>query len=118
MKDENGKQTIPSWMDTDIPTTVTSTKTNQYQKRRFLPQLLGIGPVASAILSDGTAIYTSEQLMQIKRQMTKIDTHLASLTNTITEQHDQLVARPKATDSLDEYTHKNFCMLTEQLSQL
>ena len=29
--------------------------------------------------------------MQIKRQMTKIDTHLASLTDTITEQHDQQV---------------------------
>ena len=88
MKDENDKQTIPSWMDTDIPTTVTSTKTNQNQKRRFLPLFLLIGPVDSAILSDGTAIYTSEQLMQIKRQMTKIDTHLAILTNTITEQHD------------------------------
>ena len=63
MKDENDKQTIPSWMDTDIPTTVTSTKNNQNRKRRFLVLLLGIGAVASARLSAGTAIYTSGQLM-------------------------------------------------------
>ena len=67
MNDENDKQTIPSWMDTDIPTTVTSTENHQNQKRRFLPLLLRIGAVASAILSAGTAIYTSEQLMQINR---------------------------------------------------
>ena len=115
MKGENDKQTITSWIDTDIPTKVTSTENNQNRKRRFLPLLLGINAVASAILSAGTAIYT---LMQIKRQMTKIDTHLASLTDTITEQHDQLVTITKATDSLYEYTHKKFCMLTEQLTQL
>ena len=28
MKDENEKQPIPSWMDTDISTTVTSTENN------------------------------------------------------------------------------------------
>ena len=50
--------------------------------------------------------------------MTKIDTHLASLTDTITEQHDQLVTITKSTDSLYEYTHKNFRMLTEQLTRL
>ena len=88
MKDENDKQTIPSRMDSDIPTTITSTENNQNRKRRFLPLLLGIGAVASAILTAYTAIYTSEQLIQIKRQMTKIDTHLASLTDPITEQHD------------------------------
>ena len=70
MKDENDKQTIPSWMNTDIPTTITSTETNQNRKRRILPLLLGIGAVASAILSTGTAIYTCKQLMQIKIQMT------------------------------------------------
>ena len=74
--------------------------------------------MASAILSAATAIYSSEQLIQIKRQMTKIDTHLASLPDAITEQHDQLVTITKATDSLYEYTHKNVCMLTEQLTQL
>ena len=42
--------------------------------------------------------------------MKKIDTHLASLTDTITEQHDQLVTITKATDSLYEYTQKNFPM--------
>ena len=44
-----------------------------------------------------------------------------SLTDTMTEQHDQLMTITKATDSLDslyEYTRKNFCMLTEQLTQL
>ena len=120
MKDENDKQTKPSWMDSDLPTTVTSTENNQNRKRRFLPLLLGIGAVASAILSAGTAIYVyiSEQLMQIKRQMTKIDTHLASLTDKITEQHDQLVTITKATNSLYENTHTNYRMLTEQLTQL
>ena len=92
----------------DIPTTVTSTENNQNRKRRFLLLLLGIGAVASAILSAGTAIYTSEQLMQIKRQMTKIDIHLARLTDTITEQHGQLVTITKAADSLYEYTDKIF----------
>ena len=116
MKDENDKQTIPSWMDTDIPISVTSTENNQNRKRQFLPLLLGRGAVASAILSTGTAIYTSEQLMQIKRQMTKIDTHLASLTDTITEQHDQLVTITKTTHSLHEYTHKYFRMFTDQLT--
>ena len=118
MKDENDKQIILSWMDTDISTTVTNTKNNQNRKRRFLPLLLGIGAVASAILSAGTAIYTSEQLMQIKRQMTKSDTYLASHTDTITEKHDQLVRITKATDSLYEYTHKTFRKLTEELTQL
>ena len=47
--------------------------------------------------------YTSEQLMQIKKLMTKIDTHLASLTDTITEQHDQLVTNTKATESLFDF---------------
>ena len=97
---------------TDIPTTVTSTENNQNRKRRFLILLQGIGVVTSAILSAGTAIYTREQLMQIKRQMTKTDTHLASLTDTITEQHDQLVTITKSTDSLFEYTHNIFRMLT------
>ena len=73
--------------------------------------------MAVAILFAGTPIYTSEQLMQIKMQMTKIDTHLASLTDTITEQHDQLVTITKATNSLYEYTHKNFRMLTKQLTK-
>ena len=118
MKDEIDKQPIPSWMDTDIPTTVTSTDNNQNRERRFLPLLLRIGAVASAILSDGTEIYTVEQLMQIKSRMTIIDIHLASLTDTITEQHDQLVTITKATDSLFEYTHKNFRMFTEQLTKL
>ena len=36
----------------------------------------------------------------------------------MTEQHDQLVTVTKATDSLYEYTYKNFCMLTEQMTQL
>ena len=118
MKDKNDKKTIPSWMDTDIPTTVTGSENNQNRKRRFLPLLLGIGAVASAILFAGTPIYTSEQLIQIKRQMTTIDTHLASFSDAITEQHDQLVTITKATDSLYEYTHKNVRMLTEQLTQL
>ena len=56
--------------------------------------------------------------MQIKRQMIKLDTHLASLTGKITEQHDQLLTITKATDSLFEYIHKNFRMLTEKLNQL
>ena len=72
--------------------------------------------MASAILTAGTAIYTSEQLVQIKSRMTKIDTRLASLTDTMTEQHDQLMTITKATDSLYEYTHKNFRMLTEHLT--
>ena len=117
MKDENDKQTIPSWMDTDIFTTVTSTKNNQDRKRRFFPLLLGIGAVASAILSAGTAIYTREKLMQIKRQMTKINTHLSSFTDIIAEQHDQLVTIIKATDSLYKFIHKKFCMLTDKLTQ-
>ena len=50
--------------------------------------------------------------------MTKIDGHLASLTDTITEQHDKLVKITKTTDSLYEYTYKNFRMLTEKLTQL
>ena len=40
--------------------------------------------------------------------MTKIDTLLASLTDTITEQHDQLVTITKSTDSLKKYTQKIF----------
>ena len=56
--------------------------------------------------------------MQLKSRMTKIDGHLASLTETITVQHDQLVTITKATDSLYEYTHKNYRMLTERLTQL
>ena len=116
MKDENDTQTIPSWMETDIPTTVSSTENNQNRKRRFLPLLLGIGAVASAILSTGTAIYTSEQLVQIKSRKTTFDTHCASLTDTMTEQHDQVVKITKATYSLYEYTHKNSHMLTEQLT--
>ena len=58
-------------MDTDIPTTVTSTENNQNQKHRFLRLFLGIGAVASAILTAGTAIYTSEQLIQIKQTNNK-----------------------------------------------
>ena len=50
--------------------------------------------------------------------MTKIDTHLASITDTMTEQHDQLLTINKATDSLYEHTHEDFRMLTEQLTQL
>ena len=103
---------------THVPTTVTGTENNQNRKLRFLPLLLGIGAVASAILSAGTAIYTSEQLVQIKIRMTTIDTHLACLTDTMTEQRDQLVTITKAIDSLYEYSHKNFRMLTEQLTQL
>ena len=56
--------------------------------------------------------------MQIKCQMTKINTHLASLTDKITEQHDKLVTMTKATYSLYKYTHKCFCMQTEQLNIL
>ena len=52
-------------MDKDIFTKVTSTDNNQNRKRRFLTLLLGIGAVPSAILFARTAIYTSEQLMQI-----------------------------------------------------
>ena len=70
MKDENDKQTIPSLMKINMFTTFTSTENNQNQKRRILPLLLGIGSVASAILSANTAVYTSEQLMLIKRSMT------------------------------------------------
>ena len=51
--------------------------------------------------------------MQIKSQMTKFDGHLASLTDTITEQHDQLVTITKETDLLYKYTHKNFRMRTK-----
>ena len=83
---------------------------------RFLPQLLNISAVASAILSAETAIYTSEQLMQIKSRITKIDGHLASLIETISEQHDQLVTITKATDLLYEYTNKIYRMLTEKLT--
>ena len=50
--------------------------------------------------------------------MTKIDGHLPSLTETISEQHNQIVTETKATNSLYEYTHKNFRMLTEKLTQL
>ena len=56
--------------------------------------------------------------MQIKRQMTKIDTHLASLTDTITQKHDHIVTITNTTNSLYEYTHKHFRMLPEQLTQL
>ena len=35
MKDENDKQTIPSWMDTDIPTTVTIIGNNQNHSADF-----------------------------------------------------------------------------------
>ena len=58
LKDENDQQTIQSWMDTDISITVTSSENNQNQKCRCLLLHLGIGPVASAISSAGTAIYT------------------------------------------------------------
>ena len=75
-------------MDTDILIIVTSTENNQNRKSRYLPLHLGIGELAPAILSAFTAIYTSKQLMTIKIQMTKIDTHLASLTDTITEKHE------------------------------
>ena len=105
-------------MDTDIPTTVTGTDNNQNRNRRFLPLLLGKGAVALAMFSAGISIYTSEQLVQIKSRMTKIDIHFASLTDKLTEQHNQLVTITKATDSLYEYTHKHFRMLTEQLTQL
>ena len=57
IKNENSKQPIPSCMDADILITVTRTENNQSRKRRFLPLLLGIGAVASAILSACTAIY-------------------------------------------------------------
>ena len=108
MKDENTKQTITSYMDKDIFTTVTNTENNENRKLQILPLLFGIGAVASAILSAGTAIYTSEQLIQIKRPLTKIDTHPASFTDTINEQRDKLVTIIKATDSLYEYINKHF----------
>ena len=38
--------------------------------------------------------------------MTKIDTHMASLTDTITEQHYQVMTTTKGTDLLYKYTHK------------
>ena len=74
--------------------------------------------MASAILSARTAIYTSEQLLQIKTQMTQIDTYLERVTETITEQYDQLVTITKVTDSLYEFNHKYFCILTEQQTKL
>ena len=74
-------------MATNITITATSTKNNTYRKRRYLPLLLRIGAFTSALLYADTAIYTSEQLMQIKYQMTKIDEHLSSLTDKITELH-------------------------------
>ena len=50
--------------------------------------------------------------------MTQIDGHLASLTDTITEQHNQLVTITKATDSLYENTYKDVRMLRELLNRL
>ena len=43
---------------------------------------------------------------------------MARLTDTITEQHDQLVTITKETDSLYEYTHQNFRKLSEKLTEL
>ena len=113
IKHEISKQPIPLWMNTDLPTTFSSSENNENRKGRFLPLLLGIAAVASAILSD---IYTSKQLMQIKSQMRIFDTNLRSLNYTITEQHDQLVTIIKTTDSLYEYTHKTFRTLTNLLN--
>lgn len=48
-------------MDAEIPITVTSTKSYQNLKRRYLSRLLGIGTVASALRFAYTAIYTTEQ---------------------------------------------------------
>ena len=93
-------------MNTDTHITVTSTKNNKNRNRQILPLLFGNCAVTSAILCAGTEIYTSDQLMLIKSRMAKINGHLASLTETITKQHDKLVTIIIATDSLNEYTHK------------
>lgn len=85
---------------TDILATGTNAEDNPKRKHRFLPLLLAIGAVASAILSAGTAIYTTEELLQIKTQTTIINSHMASFTDTVNEQHDQLVMITKDTDSL------------------
>ena len=118
VKEDNEIGSIPSWMDTNIISSGTNSETEKRRKRRFLPLLLGIGAVASAILSAGTAIYTTEQLREIKARMSVIDSHLSSLTTTVTEQHDQLVTITTATDSLYEYTHENFRKLSEKLINL
>ena len=50
--------------------------------------------------------------------MAEINSHIASLTDTVSEQHDQLVTITKATDSLYEYTHENFRNIAKKLTQL
>ena len=56
--------------------------------------------------------------MKIKNQMAVIDSHMASMTDTITVQHDQLITITKETDSLYEYTHENFRRMAEKLTEL
>ena len=71
--------------------------------RQFLLLLFNIGAMASAILSNSTAINTSLQIMQIKSQITKINTHLYSLIDTKSEKYHQLVTISIPTHLLYEY---------------
>ena len=88
------------------------------RKKRFLPFLFGVGAIVSAVISTANTAYTVVQLNAIRSKLNIISQHVSEMSNEVSAEHDQLVTISKATDSLYEYTHKNFREISESLNRL
>ena len=80
--------------------------------------LIAIGAVASAVISVNSAMYTTQQLSEIRSRVGSIDDHLSSLTTYVSEQHNTLVNGTKEIGSLYEYNHLNFRKISKELTEM
>ena len=88
------------------------------RKKRFLPFLFGVSAIVSAVISTANTAYTISQLNDIRSKLQLISQHVSELSTEVSTKHDQLVTIAKDTDSLYEYTHKNFREISNYLTRL
>ena len=88
------------------------------RKKRFLPFLFGVSAIVSAVISTENTAYTVSQINDIRSKLQLISQHVSELLTEVSAEHDHLVTIAKDTDSLYEYTHKNFREISNYLTWL
>ena len=112
-KEEN--HLVPSWIEERGTTSVTTNSTRK--KRSPILAAVGIAVGVSALFNLFTGSMTSKEIADIKEKQNVVFTHMQTLDDEVSKNHNDIVKIVTAVGSLYEYTHKSFREISEKLKR-